>query len=58
VNTTHLSLNKQPTAVVLPTLNTQQNTTIVDPPPPPLPLPSSTTNPESSSTILKDLLKA
>jgi hypothetical protein len=63
VNSAHLSLNKQPPAVVLPTPNTQPNTTVLNPPP----LPSSstttatettTTNPESSSTILKDLLKA
>jgi hypothetical protein len=63
VNSPHLSLNRQPPAVVLPTSNTQQNPTILNPPPPP-PLPSSTstttatTNSESSSTILKDLLKA
>ncbi len=58
VNTTHVSLNKQPPAVVLPTLNTQQNPTILNPPPLPSSTTASTTNPESSSTILKDLLKA
>ena len=62
VNSPHLSLNRQPPAVVLPTSNTQQN--LNPPPPPPPPLSSTptttttTTNSESSSTILKDLLKA
>ncbi|CAF4670489.1 unnamed protein product [Rotaria sp. Silwood1] len=66
VNSSHLHLNKQSSAIVLPTSNTSQNITNINLPP----LPSSsstaatttttatTANLESSSTILKDLLKA
>ncbi|CAF0716449.1 unnamed protein product [Adineta steineri] len=64
VNSSHLSLNRQPPTVVLPTTNS----TILNPPPLPpssssLSSSSTTTtaaaaNSESSSTILKDLLKS
>lgn len=67
VNTSHLHFNKPPSAVVLPTSNSSQNLTALNPPPSlPPSSPSTTgvasmttlTSPESSSTILKDLLKS
>ncbi|CAF3483968.1 unnamed protein product [Rotaria socialis] len=63
VNSSHLHSNKPSSAVVLPTLNGSQNITILNPPPLPSASSSSTIttatseNTESSSTILKDLLK-
>ncbi|CAF0924059.1 unnamed protein product [Rotaria sordida] len=66
INSSYLNLNKQSSAIVLPTPNTSQSIININSPPlPPPPSPTTTsatattttTNLESSSTILKDLLK-